>query len=152
MSAPVKAEGQANVQQHQQPATRPAYPQQPVQMFGRPMMVPQQHPMAAMQMQGSVYQFHGPPHMNSMNAMMMPCTMSDASRLLAVDKQKAKNEYKAPWTPEVPPPLPRTDPWMGIVTLSVRTTTQVERHVFDRDVGARLLASSTKRPRRLGAV
>ena len=124
MSAPVKVEGQAAVQHPQQPAARPPialqqYPQHPMQ--GRPMMVPQQHPMVAMQMQGGMYPFQGPPHMTSMNAMMMPCSMSDASRMLAVDKQKAKNEYKAPWTPEVPPLLPRIDPSMGVVTLSVRT-------------------------------
>jgi hypothetical protein len=70
-------------------------PQQPpvAQPVGRPMM-PQQHPVVTMQMNSGVFQFQGPVQLNAVR-MPMP-----GEAQVAGEKPKAKNEYKAPWTPE----------------------------------------------------
>jgi len=57
-------------------------------------MMPQQHPVVTMQMNSGVFQFQG---LVQMNAARMPMP---GEAQIAGENPKAKNEYKAPWTPE----------------------------------------------------
>lgn len=88
-------------------------------------------------MHAGMYQYNGGPHMSEIREMNL-MNLSDAGRMLAADKQKAKNEYKAPWTPEVPPSpplLPRNVSWIVDATLSAPGINIAgARSCLDRDV------------------